>query len=57
VYSSYAAYQTSPDGESVLFSVGKYLDRIVFVAGEARFEERIVVADTWAIRNLLATPL
>jgi anthranilate 1,2-dioxygenase small subunit len=57
VYSSYAAYQTNPDGESVLFSVGKYLDRIVFVAGEARFEERIVVADTWAIRNLLATPL
>jgi anthranilate 1,2-dioxygenase small subunit len=57
VYTAYAVYQTNPEGESMLFSVGKYLDRIVFVSGAARFAERVVVADTSAIRNLLATPL
>jgi anthranilate 1,2-dioxygenase small subunit len=57
VYTAYAVYQTNPAGESTLFSVGKYLDRIVFVDGAARFAERTVVADTAAIQNLLATPL
>jgi anthranilate 1,2-dioxygenase small subunit len=57
VYSAYALYQTNPAGESMLYSVGKYLDRIVFVGAAARFAERTVVADTAAIQNLLATPL
>ena len=57
VYSSYCVYQTTPEGESTLFSVGKYLDRIRIDGDRARFRERIVVADTAAIPNLLATPL
>jgi anthranilate 1,2-dioxygenase small subunit len=57
VYSSYCVYQTTPEGESTLFSVGKYLDRIRIDGGRARFRERIVVADTAGIPNLLATPL
>lgn len=57
VHSSYTAYQTNPEGETVLFSVGKYLDKIVLIDGEPRFQEHIVIADTWAVKNLLATPL
>lgn len=57
VHSSYLVMQTTPAGESRIFSCGKMLDRIVFEDGVARFAERIVVADTGAIRNLLATPL
>ena len=57
VHSSYSVYQTTPEGESSLYSVGKYLDRIYIEANTARFKERIVVADTAGIPNLLATPL
>ena len=57
VHSSYTVLQTTPAGESRLFSCGKYLDRVVFEGESARFAERIVVMDTGAIFNLLATPL
>ena len=57
VHCSYSVYQTTPEGESSLYSIGKYLDKIRIDAGIARFQQRIVVADTAAIPNLLATPL
>ena len=57
VHSSYALYQTSSEGRSILYSVGRYLDKVVFVDDEARFKERVVVADTAGIPNLLATPI
>lgn len=57
VHSSYLVLQTTPSGETRIFSTGKVLDRIVVEDGVARFLERVVVADTGAIRNLLATPL
>jgi len=57
VHSSYTVYQTTLEGESSIYSVGKYLDKIAVSDGEAKFTERIVVADTWSIPNLLATPL
>lgn len=57
VHSSYIVLQTTPEGESRVFSTGKYLDRIVFESERARFRERIVVMDTGAIHNLLATPI
>ena len=57
VHSSYLVLQTTPAGESRVFSCGKYLDRVVFEGESARFEERIVVMDTGAIFNLLATPI
>ncbi len=57
VHSSYSVYQTTPEGESNLYSIGKYLDKIRIEGNTARFKERIVVADTAGIPNLLATPL
>lgn len=57
VHSSYMVTQTTLEGETRIFSVGKYLDRIARTAGGLRFRERIVVADTGSIHNLLAAPL
>jgi anthranilate 1,2-dioxygenase small subunit len=57
VHSSYLVTQTTLAGESRIFSVGKYLDLVVLTPKGARFKERIVVADTGAIHNLLAVPL
>ena len=55
--SSYALFQTDQEGESRLFSVGQYEDVIELGAGAPRLRERIVVVDTYAIPNLLATPI
>ena len=57
VHSSYQVTQTSLDGETRIFSVGRYLDRIVMDGDGPRFKERSVIADTGAIQNLLAVPL
>jgi hypothetical protein len=37
--------------------VGEYRDKVVFVDGAARFQERIVIVDTSRIQSLLVTPL
>lgn len=55
--SNYALYQTDQEGESRLFSVGTYEDRIVFERGRPLFKERVVILDTFAVPNLLATPI
>ena len=57
VHSCYMVAQTTLDGRSSLFSVGKYIDRVVFENGDAKFKERTVVADTGCVDNLMATPL
>ncbi len=57
VQANYAVYQTTAEGVSMLFSVGAYDDKVTFVNGVPRFKEKIVVIDTAAIINLLATPL
>jgi len=57
VHSSYLVLQTTPTGESRVFSCGKYQDRVVFEGESARFQQRIVIMDTGAIFNLLATPI
>ena len=55
--SSYTLFQTDQEGESRLFSVGRYEDLIVISNGRSYFRERTVVVDTYAIPNLLATPI
>ena len=50
-------FQTDQDGVSRLFSVGRYLDRVVFDNGAPRFREKLVIADTSSIPTLLATPI
>jgi anthranilate 1,2-dioxygenase small subunit len=44
------------DGATLLFASGRYLDRIV-LAGEPRYEERVVVCDSRRFDTLLAIPL
>ena len=55
--SHYVVFQTGLDGESHIFNTGKYLDKIAIEDGEAKFKEKIVIMDTYEIRNLLATPI
>lgn len=54
---NFMVVQTSKTGESRLFCAGCYEDTIRFANGTARFAERIVLVDTFAVPTLLATPL
>jgi anthranilate 1,2-dioxygenase small subunit len=55
--SNYLVIRTMLDGAMSIFSAGVYLDRVVLGPGEARFEERLVVADSRRIETLLVFPL
>jgi anthranilate 1,2-dioxygenase small subunit/terephthalate 1,2-dioxygenase oxygenase component beta subunit len=44
------------DGEATLYASGRYLDRIA-LAGEPKYEERVVVCDSRRFDTLLAIPL
>ena len=60
VYESSASYlvlHSTEEGETRIYSTGKYEDEIVFEADRPRFRKKIVIADTFAIDNLLAVPL
>lgn len=54
---SYLVLHSTEEGETRIYSTGKYQDEIVFEAGRPRFRKKIVIADTFAIDNLLAVPL
>lgn len=54
---SFAVYQTTQEGVSRLFSVGKYVDRVAWQDDRLVFVEKIVMVDTAAVRTLLATPI
>ena len=54
---NYAVYQTSHEGQSRLFSVGGYRDRLRAEDGRLLFCEKLVIVDTFAIPSMLATPL
>lgn len=54
---NYAAYQTTHGGESRLFSVGRYRDKVWFEGGRLLFHEKLVIVDTFSVPTLLATPL
>lgn len=55
--SNYLVVRTTVDGEMSLLSVGLYLDKIALDGPEAKFEERIVVADSNLDDTLLVVPL
>ena len=57
IEASYTVFQSDQEGDSRLFSVGCYLDRLVRVGGALRFQEKLVIVDSFAIPTLLATPL
>ena len=54
---SYLVLHSTEEGETRIYSTGKYQDEIVFEADRPRFRKKIVIADTFAIDNLLAVPL
>ena len=55
--SNYSVVQTNTTGKSAMFSVGEYFDQVVFVDGEPKFKEKIVVPDTFTVSPLVAVPL
>ena len=57
VEASYSLFQTNPEGQSRLFSVGRYRARVVIDSAGARFKAMLVIADTGSIPTLLATPI
>jgi anthranilate 1,2-dioxygenase small subunit len=54
---NYAVFQTDLEGESRLFSTGRYDARVVLEGPEPKLREMIVTLDTYAINNLIATPI
>ena len=54
---SYSLFQTDLEGNSRLFSVGRYRVEAVMAGDAARIKSMLVVADTGTIPSLLATPI
>ena len=54
---SYSLFQTSLEGESRLFSVGRYRVEARLESGAARLNAVSVIADTGLVPTLLATPI
>lgn len=55
--SNYAVFQTKLDGDTQVYNVGRYLDKVVFEDGSAKFKEKLVIFDTLRIPTLLVTPI
>jgi anthranilate 1,2-dioxygenase small subunit len=55
--SNYVVIRTMLDGTMSIFSAGVYLDKIALGPEGARFEERLVIADSRRIETLLVLPL
>ena len=54
---SYSLFQTDLEGNSRLFSVGRYRVEALVTDGAARLKSVTVIADTGLIPSLLATPI
>ena len=55
---NYAVFATDVlDGTTIIFSAGKYEDKVVLENGAPRFKEKIVVVDTFSIPSNLSIPL
>lgn len=54
---NYAVFQTNVEGQSKVFSVGRYADRVVRQDGRLLFREKRVTVDTFSVPSMLATPL
>jgi anthranilate 1,2-dioxygenase small subunit len=57
VEASYSLFQTTLEGVSRLFSVGRYEFDLVITADSALIRRVLVVADTGLVPTLLATPI
>src|SRR3954462_13808510 len=54
---SYSLFQTDLEGNSRIFSVGRYRVEARMAGGVARVKSMLVVADTGTVPSLLATPI
>lgn len=54
---AYQLVRIMREGETMLFSTGRYLDRIVEEEGALKFKERLVVFDSKRIDTLLVLPI
>ncbi len=54
---NYAVFQTTMEGQTKLFSVGRYRDRIRLDGESLLFCKKFIVVDTFSVPTLLATPL
>ncbi len=54
---NYQVIRILQDGATMLFSVGRYLDRIALRGAEPLFEEKLVICDSRRVDTLLAIPL
>ena len=54
---SYSLFQTDLEGNSRLFSVGRYRVDAAMARGAAKLRRVLVIADTGTIPSLLATPI
>jgi anthranilate 1,2-dioxygenase small subunit len=57
VAANYAVFQTNVEGQSRVFSVGRYADQVVRENGRLLFKEKRVMVDTYSVPSMLATPL
>jgi anthranilate 1,2-dioxygenase small subunit len=57
VKANYAVFQTNLEGESKLFSVGRYADKVVRQGDRFLFREKRVLVDSFSVPSMLATPL
>ena len=57
VNANFTTYQTTPEGVTSLFCIGRYRDKIVETPDGLRFKEKIVIVDTFSVPNLIAVPL
>jgi salicylate 5-hydroxylase small subunit len=54
---NYVVFRTKLSGESTVFNVGRYLDRIKRDAGELKFISRLCIYDTEMIPNSIIYPI
>jgi anthranilate 1,2-dioxygenase small subunit len=54
---NYAVFQTNLEGQSRLFSVGRYEDRARMEDGRLLLCDKRIIVDTYSVPTLLATPL
>jgi anthranilate 1,2-dioxygenase small subunit len=55
--SNYVVVQTLADGDSRVYQVGRYFDRVVRTSDGWRYQRRRVVYDTSRMQTLLVTPV
>lgn len=57
VRANYAVLQTKLNGDTIVYNVGNYLDKVVFQGDTLKFKEKIVVYDTLRVPTLMVTPI